>query len=98
MVATTCREAEWKGRLLWYATPGVQDQSSVSFCQKCSVSPRVLQRANRRGRPLKTRRGLRYCPCPKRDRKSTRLNSRHVKTSYAVFDLNKKRRQMTQQI
>src|SRR5690606_41525848 len=28
---------------------------------------------------------------PKQDRKSTRLNSSHVKTSYAVFCLNKQR-------
>src|SRR5215475_13613939 len=30
-------------------------------------------------------------PCPRRDRKSTRLNSSHVKISYAVFCLKKKK-------
>src|SRR5690349_24059756 len=42
---------------------------------------------------------LAFCPCPPtrrpgpvaRDRKSTRLNSSHVETSYAVFCLKKKR-------
>src|SRR6266403_4904258 len=31
--------------------------------------------------------------CPARDRKSTRLNSRHVEISYAVFCLKKKKKQ-----
>src|SRR5436309_10840508 len=30
--------------------------------------------------------------CPQRDRKSTRLNSSHVKISYAVFCLKKKKK------
>src|SRR5690606_19408672 len=33
--------------------------------------------------------------CPPRDRKSTRLNSSHVKSSYAVFFLQKKKREHT---
>src|SRR2546429_6935723 len=32
------------------------------------------------------------CPAPKRDRKSTRLNSSHGYISYAVFCLKKKKR------
>src|SRR5690606_41193043 len=37
-------------------------------------------------------RGLAHPPDRDADRKSTRLNSSHVKISYAVFCLNKKRR------
>src|SRR3989442_2159961 len=33
-------------------------------------------------------------PGPRRDRKSTRLNSSHVRISYAVFCLKKKKRQL----
>src|SRR5690606_39291412 len=44
--------------------------------------------------PRAARRGARPCPLPRggqgRDRKSTRLNSSHVKISYAVFCLKKK--------
>src|SRR6266496_6068071 len=32
-------------------------------------------------------------PCPRPDRKSTRLNSSHVEISYAVFCLKKKKKQ-----
>src|SRR5699024_12571065 len=32
-------------------------------------------------------------PCPRRDRKSTRLNSSHVSISYAVFCLKKKKQE-----
>src|SRR5690606_41065787 len=35
-------------------------------------------------------------PSSDRDRKSTRLNSSHVKISYAVFCLTKKKRQVTE--
>src|SRR5436305_5240368 len=38
----------------------------------------------------KVARGARRCP-PSSDRKSTRLNSSHVRTSYAVFCLKKKK-------
>src|SRR5690606_40344900 len=34
---------------------------------------------------------VRRAPCPPADRKSTRLNSSHVKISYAVFCLKKKK-------
>src|SRR5690606_41740949 len=43
--------------------------------------PRLLGRGPRRGRSRR----------PARDRKSTRLNSSHVKISYAVFCLKKKK-------
>src|SRR5690606_39289111 len=38
------------------------------------------------------------CPCGEQhgDRKSTRLNSSHVKTSYAVFCLKKQRKAITE--
>src|SRR5215813_15204350 len=42
----------------------------------------------RRGRRARRRR-----PAPARDRKSTRLNSSHVRISYAVFCLKKKKKQ-----
>src|SRR5690606_41659386 len=38
---------------------------------------------------------LHLAPDRERDRKSTRLNSSHVKTSYAVFCLKKKKRHRT---
>src|SRR5690606_42098267 len=36
--------------------------------------------------------GTQYAPCREADRKSTRLNSSHVKISYAVFCLKKKKK------
>src|SRR5690606_41512935 len=58
------------------------------------------QRSFPHGRPLQSvrllrgaaRRILRTGPARRGDRKSTRLNSSHVKISYAVFCLKKKRR------
>src|SRR5215813_5309044 len=41
------------------------------------------------GTPARTCRGLHGCPS---DRKSTRLNSSHVRISYAVFCLKKKKK------
>src|SRR5690606_40303417 len=49
--------------------------------------PRKLRSDGRAGSPVR-RTGLR---AHQRDRKSTRLNSSHVKISYAVFCLKKKR-------
>src|SRR3989442_3480708 len=46
------------------------------------LSPEVIRR-------------LRYWPKAERDRKSTRLNSSHVRISYAVFCLKKKKKQKT---
>src|SRR6266571_2630711 len=50
-----------------------------------------------RSRAEPRRAGPRPCPrphlAPARDRKSTRLNSSHMSTSYAVFCLKKKKRQ-----
>src|SRR6266576_5933125 len=46
------------------------------------------------GRPSAHGRGLRPPLVPPHDRKSTRLNSSHVETSYAVFCLKKKKRHM----
>src|SRR6266496_6648469 len=48
-------------------------------------------RRTRTDRPARCRRTPRYCRS-RRDRKSTRLNSSHVETSYAVFCLKKKNR------
>src|SRR3989442_2044936 len=50
----------------------------------------TLFRSRRRGRPSGVRRPRRPPPTGTRDRKSTRLNSSHVRISYAVFCLKKK--------
>src|SRR5690606_41757998 len=59
--------------------------------------------AGGRGGGLPLDRGRRHVRCrsgpaaePARDRKSTRLNSSHVKTSYAVFCLKKKKTKQLQ--
>src|SRR5690606_41987879 len=51
---------------------------------------RQVQRGVHRSQPLDPI-GLVEKPAPMEDRKSTRLNSSHVKISYAVFCLKKKR-------
>src|SRR5690606_42107782 len=51
---------------------------------------RVHERPGRDGQPVDHGRG-RLEPAPDQDRKSTRLNSSHVKISYAVFCLKKKK-------
>src|SRR5437773_6627373 len=50
----------------------------------------MIPTSSARGR---SRRGFLYSPAgtPRLDRKSTRLNSSHIKNSYAVFCLKKKR-------
>src|SRR5690349_22538498 len=56
----------------------------------------AARRAHRLGAALDPRvRGVRRRR-PARDRKSTRLNSSHVETSYAVFCLKKKKRNLAQ--
>src|SRR5215204_3560407 len=52
----------------------------------------TLFRSRRRGRDRRTRRRRRALGPPRRDRKSTRLNSSHTVNSYAVFCLKKKKR------
>src|SRR5215204_4588886 len=52
----------------------------------------TLFRSRRRGRDRRTRRRRRALGPPRRDRKSTRLNSSHTVISYAVFCLKKKKR------
>src|SRR5207302_9144024 len=47
-------------------------------------------RSSTRLMPISTR-PCRECSSPREDRKSTRLNSSHVKISYAVFCLKKKK-------
>src|SRR5688572_31078355 len=49
-----------------------------------------LLRSRRRGGLVVRRRQT--CPQPRRDRKSTRLNSSHSQISYAVFCLKKKKK------
>src|SRR3989442_8222869 len=48
--------------------------------------------------PSAGRLGRRAAPLRRRDRKSTRLNSSHVRISYAVFCLKKKKRQETSKL
>src|SRR5215475_15079607 len=58
-------------------------------------SPRTLQRAHRPSLPPDRRTGWRSRAAWRGDRKSTRLNSSHVKISYAVFCLKKKKKKYT---
>src|SRR5690606_17471247 len=63
------------------------DLGHFSFAASSIVSTNVLSGcAPRMGLPLTTKVGVLVAP----DRKSTRLNSSHVKISYAVFCLKKK--------
>src|SRR5690606_41292880 len=66
--------------------------STISYrsAPKYNGSPEFLSRASRRlfVAPLAR---LADLPCSPGDRKSTRLNSSHVKISYAVFCLKKKK-------
>src|SRR5690606_39751202 len=65
---------------------------------RTSSSSRAAARRLRRGssrRPSSRRRRSR-CAGSRTDRKSTRLNSSHVKISYAVFCLKKKKKHNTQ--
>src|SRR5579871_7014659 len=63
----------------------------------------TLFRSRSCGRALPPRRGRSRAACrggcrpgrPRRDRKSTRLNSSHVEISYAVFCLKKKKKKTT---
>src|SRR5690554_7764017 len=59
-----------------------------------SGSPRSRRRAASRGTGRGSASGTPACPatgCTATDRKSTRLNSSHVRISYAVFCLKKKK-------
>src|SRR5690606_4519119 len=71
--------------------------------RSCGAAPGTVHRQrryDRRRRPLchgtgpggRFAAGSRRPPAPAGDRKSTRLNSSHVKTSYAVFCLKKQKR------
>src|SRR5215475_13142080 len=64
-----------------------QDRWAISNSSLGIASPRL-----RAGRPLDGRVGGRLLGLADRDRKSTRLNSSHVKISYAVFCLKKKKK------
>src|SRR5690349_23951273 len=57
-----------------------------------SSKARIAQRAHRRSRSQDERSDF----APRRDRKSTRLNSSHVEISYAVFCLKKKKKKKKQ--
>src|SRR5690606_41784738 len=69
--------------------PGASDGSTVQLPRGGAPAPSGGRRADRFQRG-----GVRACRDDRRrgiDRKSTRLNSSHVKISYAVFCLKKKR-------
>src|SRR5207302_5891338 len=65
--------------------PGMADQGNIRFRERrieAIAARRSRIDAHRRRKPLHRTRALGASP---RDRKSTRLNSSHVKISYAVF-------------
>src|SRR5690606_40047678 len=72
-----------------------------SSCNRCRLacSSRLVASSFSRKRWFSTRRrersSARRTECSSTDRKSTRLNSSHVKISYAVFCLKKKKKQLT---
>src|SRR5690606_41622568 len=61
--------------------PGSEARCPCAPCGCCSPPPAPARERGTRARPFR----------PTRDRKSTRLNSSHVKISYAVFCLKKKK-------
>src|SRR5690606_40544438 len=83
-IFSTCMQS-WGNRALWVSWYADSGNSSSS------LSPNFFSQSSRT---------LRHCsrpPLPRNrpiDRKSTRLNSSHVKISYAVFCLKKKKLQL----
>src|SRR5438309_3459067 len=73
---------------IWY-----RDGSSASQTHR---SPRAVGRGQRRDPTRRQRRQLKQVR--KADRKSTRLNSSHSSTSYAVFCLKKKKKNNKQRM
>src|SRR6266511_5618348 len=71
------------------AEDGIRDFHVTGVQTCCSSDLLLLQPQGSRagGRPGAAPAGSRLCPPHRRDRKSTRLNSSHVKISYAVFCL-----------
>src|SRR5438128_6018182 len=63
-------------------TLSLHDALPISPCPHLGPGPRRW----RRSRSVRA-----LCACPRRDRKSTRLNSSHGSISYAVFCLKKKK-------
>src|SRR5207302_10194382 len=77
---------------LWDLSTGTIDRSVAEYFRAHDYDLRDYLERNwaRLGRKL---RGQKYS-----DRKSTRLNSSHVKISYAVFCLKKKKKNLTREI
>src|SRR5690606_41936805 len=69
------------------------EQGTCPAYRRAQGRDRGLGRPGRGRRPARRRRGphRRRVRCTHPDRKSTRLNSSHVKNSYAVFCLKKKK-------
>src|SRR5690606_41411437 len=67
--------------------PDVVHDAAVGLVGVGGVRDRVGMRTRTSGRPLRLPRPARAATAVAGDRKSTRLNSSHVKISYAVFCL-----------
>src|SRR5690606_40356947 len=90
--------------LFFCKLPAPTEISSLSLHDALPISAfRLLSRRARdrrglvRGRVRRVDGHVPVRPSPPRDRKSTRLNSSHVKISYAVFCLKKKKKKKTKQ-
>src|SRR5690606_39780746 len=90
----TRRSSDLAVRLVFwppYAADGIRDEPRIAPIER-ALRHKVHVSANRGGIHVRRRRlgQLNRLDQPERDRKSTRLNSSHVKISYAVFCLKKK--------
>src|SRR5690606_40367030 len=80
---------------LLFMTPLLDQDSEITVLDDLKskvVVGQTLEVLEQAGIQIEASHDLMHYRVPGRDRKSTRLNSSHVKISYAVFCLKKKRR------
>src|SRR5688572_31556821 len=82
---TLFRSYDWSLKLIWALEPGGPNEPGVIWC---GTLPGGLFKSDDSGDSWQINRPL--WDDPRRDRKSTRLNSSHSQISYAVFCLKKK--------
>src|SRR5690606_41978446 len=80
----TRRSSDLVNRTLSLISPGQQNWHRKRL-KSATIWPKVLRRSGVPPKPAPS-----SSSCYEKDRKSTRLNSSHVKISYAVFCLKKK--------
>src|SRR5690606_41693001 len=79
--------------LFFFHDPATTEIYTLSLHDALPISPRLMPNSGRMAVTLgDSGRDAGMPASPRRDRKSTRLNSSHVKISYAVFCLKKKKK------